>query len=126
MSNKNVIRGLHFQYPNYQAKLIRVVKGKILDVCVDLNKNSPTYLQHTKIELSDENGLCLFVPTKYAHGCLSLEDNTIVNYKCSNYYYPNEQFGIIWNDKSLNINWGINKPLLSKKDLNLPPLKGIK
>jgi len=122
ISKKNVLRGLHFQYPNRQAKLIRVIKGSILDVCVDIKKSNESFLSHVKIELSDKNNLCLFVPDHYAHGFLSLEEDTIVSYKCTNYYESFEQFGIIWNDESLNIDWQVscNDVILSDKDAKLP------
>jgi len=121
-SKKNVLRGLHYQTRHAQAKLIRVVRGKILDVCVDLNKQSPNFLDHYSIELSSDNDLCLFVPGGYAHGFLSLENDTIVSYKCNDYYYPKEQGGIIWNDKDIKIDWGILEKdvILSEKDSCLP------
>lgn len=122
MSKKGVIRGLHFQFPHQQAKLVRVVKGKIIDVCVDLRSWNKTFLKYSKIELSDENSLCLFIPHYFAHGFLALED-TILSYKCTHYYEPNEQYGIIWNDPKLNIDWGIDNPILSEKDSNLPNLQ---
>jgi len=118
-SQKGVLRGLHFQKPPHdQAKLIRVVKGKILDIVVDLRKDSTTFKNYFKIELSSENKKQLYVPKGFAHGFVVLEDETIINYKCSNYYYPNYEFTILWNDKNLNINWEIENPILSEKDKN--------
>ena len=125
MSNKNVIRGLHFQLPKQQAKLIRVIKGKILDVCVDLRPWSKTYLLHSKIELSEYNNKMLYVPMYFAHGFLSLENETIVNYKCTTSYDPKGQYGIRWDDERLGIKWGIDSKnaILSNKDSELPNLE---
>ena len=117
LSQKNVLRGLHFQNPPFaQAKLIRVVKGSILDVAVDLRKKSATFGRHFKHILSGENKQQLYIPEGFAHGFLCLEDNTILNYKCSNYYNPESENSIIWNDKELNIDWGILNPILAEKD----------
>lgn len=117
LSQKNVLRGLHFQVPPFaQAKLIRVIQGSILDVAVDLRKNSSTYGEHFKVVLSGDNKKQLFVPEGFAHGFLCLENQTILNYKCSNYYSPESENAIIWNDADLNIDWGNNQPILAKKD----------
>ena len=108
---------MHFQNPPFaQAKLIRVVKGSILDVAIDLRKTSPTFGRHFKHILSGENKQQLYIPEGFAHGFLCLEDNTILNYKCSNYYNPESENSIIWNDKDLNIDWGILNPILAEKD----------
>jgi len=116
-SQKDVLRGLHFQKPPFeQAKLIRVIKGKILDVVVDLRKDSNTFKKHFKIKLSSENKKQLYVPKGFAHGFVVLENDTIINYKCSNYYNPMAEFTLLWNDKNLNINWEIENPILSEKD----------
>ena len=116
-SNKNVLRGLNFQKPNYaQAKLIRVIKGKVLDVVVDLRKNSKTYGKHFKIELSEQNKKMFYVPKGFAHGFLTLENNTIFSYKCSNGYNKLAEDALLWNDKDLNIDWNISSPILSEKD----------
>lgn len=117
VSQKGVIRGLHFQLPPYaQSKLIRVVKGSILDVAVDLRKDSSTYGQHFKQVLSGENKKQLYIPIGFAHGFLSLEDDTILNYKCSDYYNAGAEASILWNDPELNIDWGIDEPILAEKD----------
>lgn len=117
LSIKNVLRGLHFQLPPHaQSKLIRVVKGSILDVAVDLRKDSETYGQHFKHVLSGENKKQLYIPEGFAHGFLCLEENTIINYKCSEYYYANSEEAILWNDPQLNIDWGIKDPILAEKD----------
>jgi len=117
VSHKNVLRGLHFQLPPYaQSKLIRVVKGSILDIAVDLRKDSSTYGEHFKHVLSGENKKQLYIPVGFAHGFLSLEDNTILNYKCSDYYSASAEAAIIWNDPQLKIDWGIENPILAEKD----------
>lgn len=117
MSHKGVLRGLHFQKPPFsQGKLVRVIKGSVLDVAVDLRKNSPTYGEHFKIVLSEENKKQLYVPEGFAHGFLTLEDNTIFSYKCTNLYNKESEDGLQWNDPSLAIDWEIKDPLLSEKD----------
>lgn len=128
-SNRGVLRGLHFQKREFaQAKLVRVVKGKVLDVVVDVRPNSKTYGQSFSIILSEENKKQLFVPRGFAHGYAVLEDNTVFVYKCDNYYYPQAEGGIIYNDSSLNIDWLLNEDevLLSDKDKKLPLLKDLK
>lgn len=118
LSHKNVLRGLHFQNPPYaQDKLVRVINGSVLDIVVDIRKNSPTYGQHFKIELSGSNNLALFVPKGFAHGFICLEDNTLFYYKCSALYNREAESGLRWNDPVLNIDWGIQNPTLSDKDL---------
>ena len=117
VSHKNVLRGLHFQLPPHaQSKLIRVIKGSILDIAVDLRKDSSTYGEHFKHVLSGENKKQLYIPVGFAHGFLSLEDDTILNYKCSEYYSASAEASIIWNDPQLNIDWGIENPILAEKD----------
>lgn len=118
LSNKGVLRGLHFQNPPYaQDKLVRVISGSVLDVVVDIRKGSPTYGQHFKLELSGKNNLALFVPKGFAHGFVCLEDNTLFYYKCSSVYNRSAESGLLWNDPALNIDWGIENPILSDKDL---------
>ncbi len=117
LSKKNVLRGLHFQIPPHaQAKLVRVIQGSILDVAVDLRPNSIDFGKHYKCILSGDNKKQLYIPEGFAHGFLSLEDHTLVNYKCSNFYHPESERSIIWNDPTLKIDWGINKPLIAEKD----------
>lgn len=119
MSSKNVLRGIHFQNPpDEQGKLVRVIQGSVLDVAVDLRTNSPTYGMHEKVVLSGENKKQLYVPEGFGHGFLTLEDNTIFSYKCTQYYNPKNEMGILWNDPQLNVDWGINNPLISEKDKN--------
>ncbi|MDG5491094.1 dTDP-4-dehydrorhamnose 3,5-epimerase [Psychroserpens sp. SPM9] len=124
-SSKGVLRGLHFQIGAYeQSKLIRVVKGRILDVCVDLRKNEPSFGHYFSVELSDKNKKQVFIPKGFAHGFLVLEDNTVINYKCDNFYSKNHERGIIFNDTDLNINWNDSPSdlVLSEKDKSLPTL----
>ena len=127
-SNKGVVRGLHFQVPPFeQTKLVRCVSGKILDVVVDLRTNSKTYGKSFSIELSSENNKQLFVPKGFAHGFQVLSEIAIVSYKVDNYYNPDSDSGLIWNDKDLSIDWNLDlKPILSKKDLKLISFKELK
>jgi dTDP-4-dehydrorhamnose 3,5-epimerase len=118
MSGKGVLRGLHFQKPPFeQGKLVRVVRGSVLDVAVDLRKESKTYGKWESSVLSADNKLMMWIPEGFAHGFLVLEENTIFQYKCTNYYNKESECGIIWNDRNLNIDWGIKEPLVSEKDL---------
>lgn len=117
LSQKNVLRGLHFQQPPFaQAKLIRVIKGAVIDVAVDIRKNSPTYGKHCLIELSEYNKILFYIPAGFAHGFLTLEDNTIFTYKCSNYFNKQAEGALLWNDEKLAINWNVSNPILSEKD----------
>ena len=127
-SYKGVIRGLHFQTPPFeQTKLVRCVSGNILDVAVDLRSNSKTYGKSFSIELSSENNRQLFVPKGFAHGFQVLSEIAIVSYKVDNYYNPDSDSGLIWNDKDLSIDWNLDlKPILSKKDLKLISFKELK
>ena len=118
-SKRGVIRALHMQKGEYaQAKLVRVIQGKVLDVAVDLRKNSETFGKHFSIELSEQNKKQLFIPRGFLHGFATLEDNTIFAYKCDNYYHKEAELGVRYDDKSLGINWGIDESnvLLSRKD----------
>lgn len=117
MSQKGVLRGLHFQKPPYtQAKLVRVIKGSVLDIVVDLRKDSSTYGQYQKIILSEQNKKQFYIPKGFAHGFLVLEDDTIFSYKCSNYYHKDSEVSLLWNDTTLNIDWEIENPIISEKD----------
>ena len=121
-SGSNVLRGLHFQKePFAQGKLVRVVKGRVLDVAVDIRKSSPTYGQHFSIELSEENKTQLYIPVGFAHGFVSLTEETIFQYKCTNYYSPENEGSILWNDQELGIDWKTNNPLISEKDKKALP-----
>lgn len=126
LSTKGVLRGLHYQRGEFaQAKLVRVVKGRILDVVVDIRKNSKTFGQYFSIELTATNLKQLFIPRGFAHGFIVLEDNTVFSYKCDNYYNKSSEAGIIYNDSELNIDWKIKKQdiILSEKDKELPSFK---
>ena len=116
VSKKNVIRGLHYQTKKPQGKFISVLKGKIIDIAVDLRKNSKTFGKHFKIILSDKNCTSIFIPEGFAHGFGGLENENIIAYSCTNYRYKKGERGLLWNDKDLKINWGIKKPILSSKD----------
>lgn len=125
-SSKGVLRGLHFQLGQHaQAKLVRVIKGSVLDVAVDIRESSPTFGQHITVELSENNKRQLFVPRGFAHGFIVLQNNTIFNYKCDNFYNKDSERGIIYNDVTLNINWQLeqDKILVSEKDAILPSFK---
>lgn len=125
-SDKGVLRGLHFQRPPHaQAKLVRVAQGRALDVIVDLRRDSATYGQHLQVELDAQRYNMLYVPVGLAHGFVALEDDTLFLYKCSGYYQPSAEGGILWKDPSLNINWGIEDPTVSAKDQVLPMLVGF-
>lgn len=119
MSTKGVIRGLHFQRPPFtQSKLVRCVKGRVLDVAVDIRKDSPTYGKHVAVELSEDNHRQFFVPRGFAHGFAVLSDVAVFQYKCDNYYHPEAEGGISIADKSLGIDWQIDpsNAILSDKD----------
>ena len=117
MSHRGVLRGLHFQAPPFaQGKLVRVIKGSVLDVAVDIRANSPTYGKHFSIELNESNKTMFFIPPGFAHGFLTLADNTIFYYKCTHYYNKSSEGTILWNDNQLEINWKISNPLVSEKD----------
>ncbi len=120
-SQKGVLRGLHFQDPPYeQGKLIKVVKGAVIDVAVDIRTGSPTYGQWVSHELSEYNKTMFWIPPGFAHGFLTLEDDTIFQYKCTNYFNKESEGGIRWNDPDLNIDWGTSEPSLSEKDTKSP------
>lgn len=124
LSSTGVLRGLHFQAPPHdQGKLVRVITGAVLDVAVDIRKNSPTYGQHVTIELTEENKTMFYIPSGFAHGFLTLRDNTIFSYKCSNVYHKASEGCVLWNDSHLNINWNVSNPILSEKDLIGTPFK---
>lgn len=128
-STRGVLRGLHYQIgENAQAKLVRAVKGKVLDVAVDIREDSETFGEHVVVELSEDNKKQLFVPRGFAHGFLVLSDYAIFSYKCDNYYNKQSESGIIYNDKTLSIDWKLPKEeiILSEKDKNLPTLEKAK
>ena len=122
-SQKDVIRGLHYQLEYPQGKLIRVISGRIRDVAVDIRKRSPTYGHYKISQLTDKNNKMLYIPEGFAHGYIVESDLAVVEYKCTDIYVPDDQFGINWEDSDLNIPWGISTPILSEKDKKLPYLK---
>jgi len=125
-SSRGTLRGLHFQTGSAaQAKLVRVIKGTVYDVAVDLRPDSPTFKQWHGVELSEENDLQFFIPRGFAHAFVALEDNTIFQYKVDNYYSSENDGGIIWNDEELSITWPELKLELSEKDKNLPRLNQL-
>ena len=118
LSSKGVLRGLHFQNPPFaQGKLVRVIKGKVLDVAVDIRKKSQTYGQYFSVELSEENKTIFWIPPGFAHGFITLKDDTIFTYKCTGVYNAASEGSLLWSDDALNIDWGIDVPLVSDKDL---------
>ena len=126
MSSYGVMRGLHFQRPPFtQSKLVRVIKGAVLDVAVDIRKNSPTYGKHVAVELTEDNHRQFFVPRGFAHGFAVLSDEAIFQYKCDNFYAPQADGGISILDEDLGIDWHIpmDKAILSEKDTKHPLLK---
>ncbi len=123
LSQKGTFRGLHAQKdPNSQGKLVRVIKGSVIDVAVDIRKKSPTYGEHVAIELNENNLTMFWVPPGFLHGFVTLEDDTIFTYKVTGLYDKASEIGVIWNDKDLNIDWGIDSSevILSEKDKELP------
>jgi len=130
-SQKGVLRGLHFQYPHSQGKLVRILKGSIYDVVVDIRTGSPTYGMQIGVTLTEKSPKMLFVPLGFAHGFLVLENNTEVMYKVTDWYYPQGDAGLLWNDPALKISWplkeyGIEEPILSEKDSHHPKLSELK
>lgn len=117
-SLKGVLRGLHFQIGEYsQAKLVRVLKGAVLDIAIDLRKNSKTFGKYFSVELNEKNKKMFFIPKGFAHGFLTLEDNTEFFYKCDNFYNPQSEAGIIWSDEDLNIDWNFKKYSINENEL---------
>lgn len=118
-SSYGVLRGLHYQMPPFsQSKLVRVLKGKVLDVAVDIRKSSPTFGKHVAVELSEENKRQLFVPRGFAHGFVTLSKEAVFSYKCDNYYHKESEASIIYNDETINIDWKIDEKdiIVSEKD----------
>lgn len=127
-SRKGVLRGLHFQRAPYaQAKLVRVVRGKVLDVAVDIRKDSPTFGKYVMTELSGDNHRQMFIPKGFAHGYIVLDDDTIFQYKCDEFYHPEAEGGIVWNDPQIGIEWGVANTdvILSEKDKHHPTLADL-
>lgn len=125
-SQKNVLRGLHFQKaPHAQGKLVRVLSGAALDVAVDIRRGSKTFGKHFSIELNGRNRTMLYIPPGFAHGFLTLEDQTVFHYKCTGFYHKESEVSLCWDDPTLGIQWGIKDPILSEKDKAGLPLSAI-
>jgi dTDP-4-dehydrorhamnose 3,5-epimerase len=124
-SAKNILRGLHFQYPYPQGKLVQVLSGEVFDVAVDIRLGSPTFGQWVGENLSASNHKQIYIPPGFAHGFCVLSDTALFSYKCTDYYIPATEGGIIFNDPDLNIAWPVSTPTVSKKDAGLPRLKDI-
>jgi dTDP-4-dehydrorhamnose 3,5-epimerase len=130
-SRKGVLRGLHFQKQYPQGKLVRVISGSVFDVAVDLRQPSPTYGKYYGITLTDTNNLQLYIPKGFAHGFLVLSDEAVFAYKCTDYYYPDDEGGLAWDDPEIGVDWplkdigGVRAVLLSNKDKRNPTLKEI-
>lgn len=124
-SQKGILRGLHFQNPHPQGKLVTVLQGEVFDVAVDLRRSSPTFKQYETFHLSGENLVQVYIPHGFAHGFAAISDNVILQYKCTDAYCPEAEQSILWNDPDLNIPWPLANPLISKKDLAGLALKDI-
>src|SRR5262249_32211616 len=125
LSVKHTLRGLHYQIDHPQAKLCRVLHGEVLDVAVDLRRGSPSFGKWGSAILSAANKRQMYVPKGFAHGYLVLSETAEFLYKCSDFYYPEHERGVMWNDLEIGIDWGIDRPILSDKDLHNPGLSGI-
>lgn len=124
-SQRNTLRGLHYQLPSAQGKLVGVTQGEVWDVVVDIRQDSPTFKQWFGIHLSEQNHIQMYVPPGFAHGFCVLSETANFYYKCTDYYNPATEKGIIWNDSELNIPWPLQNPIISSKDLLLPSLSEI-
>lgn len=125
-SSYGVLRGLHYQQPDSQGKLVYVLQGRVYDVAVDIRVGSPSFGQWHGVELSAENKRQFYIPEGFAHGFYVLSETALFAYKCTDYYNPQAEGGIMWNDPGLNIDWPVKDPVLSDKDRKYPPLKDIK
>ena len=124
-STKDVLRGLHFQLRHPQAKLVRVTQGSVFDVAIDIRRNSPTFGKWHGEILSAENKKQMYIPENFAHGFCVLSDSAEFVYKCTDFYVPGDEAGLIWNDPQLAIEWPIDQPILSTKDAELPKLSAV-
>ncbi|MBS0510354.1 MAG: dTDP-4-dehydrorhamnose 3,5-epimerase [Proteobacteria bacterium] len=122
-SQRGVLRGLHFQKTKPQGKLVRVSRGAVYDVAVDIDPKSPTFARYVGVELNDDNHRQLWIPPGYAHGFCVLSEIADFEYKCTELYYPEDEGGVIWDDPAIGINWPYKNPVLSKKDQSLPHLQ---
>ena len=124
-SQQGTLRGLHYQHPNDQGKLVQVLLGEIVDVALDIRVGSPTFSQWLAVTLSADNHRSLFIPPGFAHGFCVISKTALFSYKCSDYYAPEHEGGVLWNDPALGIPWSVEQPLLSEKDKRWPELKDI-
>ena len=124
-SSKNVLRGMHFQKNYPQGKIVKASRGEILDVIVDLRKDSPTYGTWESFKLSEQNKLQVWIPPGFAHGFLVMSDSADIDYKCTEYYYPEDELCLMWNDPEVAIDWTINEPILTEKDKKGLSLKDL-
>jgi dTDP-4-dehydrorhamnose 3,5-epimerase len=124
-SMKNTLRGLHFQNPHSQTKLVQVLEGEVFDVAVDVQADSPSFGKWVGVILSAENKKQLYIPKGFAHGFCVLSDTALFSYKCDDFYAPDCEAGILWSDPDLGIEWPVENPLLSAKDINYPRLKDV-
>ena len=122
-SKKNTLRGLHYQLKYPQGKLVRVILGEIFDIAVDIRRGSPTFGKYEGVHLSDKNNKIMYIPEGFAHGYAVLSESAIFQYKCTELYHPEDEYGLLWNDKDLNIEWPVKKPILSQKDENIKKMK---
>lgn len=125
-SVKNTLRGLHYQHPHSQAKLVQVISGEVFDVAVDIRSGSPTFGQWAGIVLSSENKKQFYIPKGFAHGFCVMSSHAVFTYKCDDFYTPDCEHGIIWSDKDLGIDWPVNEPVISEKDEKYPRLRDMK
>lgn len=125
ISKKGVLRGLHGQFPHWQAKLVRVVKGRVIDVAVDVRKKSPNFGKWTSAELSEDNYKQMFIPKGFLHGFCVLSDTAVFEYKCDEYYYPAEEVAVRWDDPQISVNWPVKEPIISDKDAVAPLLSEV-
>lgn len=124
-SAKGVLRGLHYQNPNGQGKLVSVARGEVFDVAVDIRAGSPTFGEWVGVTLTDENHKALYIPPGFAHGFVVLSQTATFSYKCTEYYAPTCEASVLWNDPDLNISWPESKPILSSKDAEAPRLRDV-
>ncbi|MFC1565732.1 dTDP-4-dehydrorhamnose 3,5-epimerase [Candidatus Neomarinimicrobiota bacterium] len=124
-SHKNVLRGLHYQLKYPQGKLVRVIQGEVFDIAVDIREGSPTFGKFVGVHLSDKNNKIMYIPEGFTHGYVVLSEAAIFQYKCTELFHPEDEYGLIWDDKDLNIKWPVNNPILSEKDKSLPTLQLI-
>ena len=125
VSQRGTLRGLHFQHPHGQGKLVQVLSGRVFDVAVDIRLDSPTFAKSVSVILSESNHKQVYIPPGFAHGFCVLSDTAIFSYKCTNYYDASAEGGVIWNDPDLGIDWSIDNPILSAKDAGYLRLKDI-